>query len=45
MMIWTCKENSTKQTAMKNPRMGTRGNMKVRKTQQKKDEWSKIEYD
>jgi len=24
-MIWTCKQNATKQTVMEKPRMGTRG--------------------
>jgi hypothetical protein len=31
-MVWTCKENARKQTAMENFRMETRGNVKKGKT-------------
>jgi hypothetical protein len=44
-MIWTCKENARKQTAMENFRMGTRGNLKKGKTQREMDRWSKTEHD
>jgi hypothetical protein len=34
-MVWTCKENARKQTAMEKIRMGTRGSAKRRKTQER----------
>jgi hypothetical protein len=44
-MVWTCKENARKQTAIENFRMGTRGNAKKGKTQIEMDRWSKTEHD
>jgi hypothetical protein len=39
VMVWTCKENGRKQTAMENFRMETRGYVKKWKTQRKMDGW------
>jgi hypothetical protein len=44
-MVWTCKENARKLTAMENIRMGTRGSTKKRKAQREIDRWSKTEHD
>jgi hypothetical protein len=44
-MVWTCKENARKQTAMENFRMVARGNAKKGKTQREMDRWSKTEHD
>jgi hypothetical protein len=36
-MVWTCKENARKHTAMESFRMGTTGNVKKEKTQREMD--------
>jgi hypothetical protein len=38
-MVWTCKENTRKQTATENFRTGTRGKAKKGKTQRDMDVW------
>jgi hypothetical protein len=43
-MVWTRKENARKQTVTDNLKMGTRGNVKKRKTQREMDRWSKMEH-
>jgi hypothetical protein len=44
-MVWTCKENTRKQTSPENFRMGIRENVKKGKTQREIDKWSKTEHD
>jgi hypothetical protein len=45
MMVWVHNENSKKQIAMENCRIGTRGNKKEGKTERKMDGWRKMAYD
>jgi hypothetical protein len=44
-MVWTCRENETKQTATENFRMGIGGKVKKGETQREMDVWSNTKRD